>query len=73
MSVDEAVARATQERPELVVAAAKAQPRAWGALAASGVLIFKELAGRKPTEAERRAIWAALWAEVRAVGRRDDT
>lgn len=69
MSVEEAVARATREQPELVVAAAQATPHAWGALAARGVIIFRELAGRPATDAERRAIWSGLWAAVTAAGR----
>jgi len=40
------------------------------ALAARGVVTFRELAGRKPTDDERRAIWAGLWraAEETTVG-----
>lgn len=64
MSVERAVARTVTDEGDLVTAAAGSVPKAWGALAARGVLRFRELAGRPPTEAERRAIWAALWRAV---------
>lgn len=50
------------------MAAARQQPGAWGTLAAKGVVAYRELAGRKPTETERRAIWAGLWAHVTGSG-----
>ncbi|HEV2009553.1 MAG TPA: hypothetical protein VGS17_00810 [Candidatus Limnocylindria bacterium] len=50
----------TRER-ELVRDTAARRPKAWGALAARGVVAFRELAGRAPTESERRAIWVGLW------------
>lgn len=67
MSVDEAVRRAASEHADLVRDAARSTPKAWGALAAHGVLAFRELAGRAPTDAERRAIWSGLWAAVTQV------
>ena len=57
----------TRER-ELVRDTAARRPKAWGALAARGVVAFRELAGRAPTDTERRAIWAGLW---RAAEERD--
>jgi hypothetical protein len=45
----------------LVRDTAARKPKAWGALAAHGVVTFRELAGRAPSDAERRAIWAGLW------------
>lgn len=62
MSVRDAIDRTTADRPDLVAASAAGRPKAWGALAAHGVLTFRALAGRPPTEPERRAIWAGLWA-----------
>ncbi len=53
----------------LVRASAAGTPKAWGALAAAGVVAFKELAGRPATETERRAIWAGLWHAVEAISR----
>jgi len=50
----------TRERG-LVRDTATRRPKAWGALAARGVVAFRELAGRAPTDVERRAIWAGLW------------
>ena len=72
MSVDAAVAKATADNPELVVASASSVPKAWGALAARGVSAFKELTGRAPTDAERRAIWSGLWREVTRVRAAED-
>jgi len=58
----------TIEREEqLVRDVAARRPKAWGALAAKGILEFRELAGRAPSEAERRAIWSALWSAAEAV------
>ena len=56
-AVEDTIAR---ER-DLLQSAAGRLPKAWGALAARGVLTFRELAGRPPTDAERRALWAGLW------------
>ena len=47
--------------PGLVRDTAARRPKAWGALAAHGFVAFREIAGRAPTDAERRAIWAGLW------------
>lgn len=68
MSVQEAVDRAAQERPDLIFASAAGRPKAWGALAAHGVVTFRALAGRAPTEDERRAIWTGLWAAAQRSG-----
>ncbi len=70
MSIGEAIDRAAREHADLVAAAARQQPGAWGALAAKGVVAYRELVGRRPTDAERRAIWAGLWAHVAARGPR---
>jgi len=51
----------------LVLSAARSKPKAWGALAARGVVRFRELTGRAPTDEERRAVWAGLWQEVEKV------
>ena len=59
--VERAVTGTIEREPELVRDTAARKPKAWGALAAKGVLAFRDLAGRPPTEAERRAIWAGLW------------
>jgi hypothetical protein len=59
--IERAVSLTIEREPELVRETAARRPKAWGALAAKGVLAFRELAGRAPTEAERRAIWSALW------------
>jgi len=69
MSVQDAVDRAAQERPDLILATAAGRPKAWGALAAHGVVTFRARAGRAPTETERRAIWSGLWAAAQRAGR----
>ena len=61
MVLERAVSLTIDREPELVRDTAARRPKAWGALAAKGVVAFRELAGRAPTETERRAIWAALW------------
>jgi uncharacterized protein (TIGR00290 family) len=63
----EAAAEETVSREgELFKAAVAARPKAWGALAAKGVLRYRETVGDAPDEAARRAIWAALWQRVEA-------
>jgi hypothetical protein len=64
--IERAVERTIQTEPELVAGTAARRPKAWGALAARGVVTFRELAGRAPTEAERRAIWSGLWRAAEA-------
>lgn len=59
--VERAVTQTIEREPELVRDTAARKPKAWGALAAKGVLAFRDLAGRAPSETERRAIWAGLW------------
>ncbi len=67
--IERAISLTITRELQLVRASAARTPKAWGALAAAGVIAFKELAGRPATEAERRAIWAGLWQAVEAVNR----
>ena len=67
--IERAVARTIERELELIRGSAAHTPRAWGALAAAGVVTFNELEGRAPTEGERRAIWAGLWRAVEVVSR----
>ena len=62
--VDRAVVETVARERDLVRDTAERRPKAWGALAASGVVTFRALAGRAPTDAERRAIWSRLWRAV---------
>ena len=62
--MEEAVEATCRAHPDLVQGAAGARPKAWGALAAQGIVAFRERAGRAPTDTERRAIWAGLWRAV---------
>ena len=59
--IERAVSLTIEREPELVRETAARRPKAWGVLAAKGVLAFRELTGRTPSDAERRAIWSALW------------
>jgi len=63
--IERAVTRAIEREPQLLHDAAAGRPKAWGALAAAGVLAFREIEERAPTDAERRAIWAGLWRAVK--------
>jgi hypothetical protein len=40
------------------------EPGAWGFLAGQGILAFRARVGRRLTDAERRHLWTALWAEL---------
>ena len=51
--------------PDLALGTKTARPKAWGALAAQGVIALRERLGRAPTDAERRALWSALWSAAR--------
>ena len=68
--VERAISLTVEREPALVRDTAARRPKAWGALAARGVVTFRELAGRAPTDAERRGIWSGLWrvAEESTVG-----
>jgi hypothetical protein len=62
--IERAVSLTVEREPALVRDTAARVPKAWGALAAKGVLAFRELAGRAPSDTERREIWSALWREA---------
>ena len=69
MSVEDAVRQTIAREPALVRAVAGREPKAWGALAARGVITFRDLAGRAPSDGERRAIWDGLWRAVEELSR----
>lgn len=50
--------------PDLALGTRTARPKAWGALAGHGVAALRERLGRPVTDAERRALWSALWREA---------
>ena len=50
--------------PDLAVGTRTARPKAWGALAGHGVAALRARLGRQLTDAERRALWTALWREA---------
>lgn len=72
MTAERAVQDTIEAEHALVIAAAQVVPKAWGALAARGVVRFKELTGRAPTEEERRAISRGLRREVEQARERGD-
>ena len=60
------VARQTaRDWPDLARGTRTARPKAWGALAAHGVVALRERLGRAPSDAERRSLWSALWNAAR--------
>lgn len=69
--IERAVSLTIERESELVRATSTRRPKAWGALAAKGVLTFRELAGRAPTDAERRALWSGLWRATEQTSVRD--
>ncbi len=65
--IERAVSETITREPALARETAARKPKAWGALAARGVVTFRDLAGRAPTDDERRAIWAGLWQAAEAL------
>ena len=69
MPVDAAVIREVASEtvrswPDLAHGTRTARPKAWGALAGHGVAALRARLGRHLTDAERRALWTALWREA---------
>jgi hypothetical protein len=66
--VDDVILQVARETvrvwPDLALGTRTARPKAWGALAGHGVAALRARVGRQLTDAERRALWAALWREV---------
>lgn len=59
--IERAVSLTIEREAALLRDTAARRPSAWGALAARGIVTFRQLAGRRPTDDERRVIWSALW------------
>jgi uncharacterized protein (TIGR00290 family) len=59
--LDVAIERVLTDQADLAGDVRAGQPKAWGRLAALGVIAYRELIGRSPSEAERRALWSGLW------------
>ena len=69
MPVDDAVIREVASETvriwrDLAHGTRTARPKAWGALAGHGVAALRARLGRHLTDAERRALWTALWREA---------
>jgi hypothetical protein len=56
--------KTVQTWPDLALGTRTARPKAWGALAGHGVTALRARLGRALTDAERRALWTALWREA---------
>ncbi|MGH2500151.1 MAG: hypothetical protein ACRDF0_08710 [Candidatus Limnocylindria bacterium] len=56
-----AVATTIASHPDLVEGTVSGRPKAWGALAAKGLVVLRGRLGRALEERERRALWDALW------------
>ena len=63
-AIDEVARLTVQAWPDLALGTRTARPKAWGALAGHGVTALRERLGRPLTDAERRALWTALWREA---------
>jgi hypothetical protein len=63
--VDEIAREIVRAWPDFATGTRTARPKAWGALAAHGVIALRERLGRAPSDAERRALWSALWNAAR--------
>jgi len=61
----EVALQTVREWPDLAEGTRTARPKAWGALAAHGITALRERVGRALTDAERRALWDALWRAAR--------
>ena len=64
-AIREIARRTVAAWPDLAEGTRTARPKAWGALAAHGVTALRRRLGRPLTEAERRAMWDALWRAAR--------
>jgi uncharacterized protein (TIGR00290 family) len=53
--------------PDLARATFEGRPKAWGRLAAQGLVAYRELVGRPLRDDERRAVWRKLWRDVHAI------
>lgn len=63
--IDEVARTTVRLWPDLAAGTRTARPKAWGALAAHGVVALRDRLGRAPSDAERRALWSALWNVAR--------
>ncbi len=59
VSIDRAVQETVEVEAALVIAAARSKPKAWGALAARGVVQFRALTGRRAADQGRRGAHSA--------------
>jgi hypothetical protein len=63
-----AVAETLARHGEVVARWRRREPGAWGHLAGQGVLAYRRRLGRALTDAERRRVWAGVWAALEATG-----
>ncbi|HKC91394.1 MAG TPA: hypothetical protein VKE23_08725 [Candidatus Limnocylindria bacterium] len=62
--IQEVAAETVRALPDLALGTRTGRPKAWGALAGHGVTALRARLGRQLTDAERRALWTALWREA---------
>ena len=62
--IQEVAAETVRAWPDLALGTRTGRPKAWGALAGHGVTALRARLGRQLTDAERRALWTALWREA---------
>jgi hypothetical protein len=59
--LDRAVRETIAAHPGEVARWRRGEAGAWGSLAGRGILAYRGLLGRRLSDAERRALWSALW------------
>jgi hypothetical protein len=59
--IDRAIERVMADQTALAADVRLGRPKAWGRLAALGVMAYRDLLGRPPSDPERRALWSGLW------------
>lgn len=64
--LDATVGRLIAEHRALAGDVRAGRPKAWGRLAALGVVAYREVLGRPLTDRERRSLWSALWRTANA-------
>jgi hypothetical protein len=65
-AIESLAARTIAADEELAEGTRVGQPKAWGRLAAKGVVAFRDAFGRAPDDHERRSLWDAVWRAAHA-------
>jgi hypothetical protein len=67
LDLDAVLSSVLVEHGATVAAWLRDEPGSWGALAGQAVLAARAGLGRRLTDAERRAVWQALWDRLTAL------